>query len=97
MTIDDIIKILKQGKGIRIEFKERIDSVPRSFYETVVSFSNTDGGTILLGVRAGSTVLGVKENNFSKMKDESATAFYLVPSWNKKGTQLDAKRYPAPP
>jgi hypothetical protein len=45
MTLDDIKNIIQQGEGLKIEFKEAKDSVPQSFYETVASFSNTDGGT----------------------------------------------------
>jgi ATP-dependent DNA helicase RecG len=33
--------------------------VPSSFYETVVSFSNTDGGTILLGVDDNGIIKGI--------------------------------------
>ena len=50
MKVSEIGKILAQGEGISVEFKEAKEKVPASFYETVVSFANTIGGTILLGV-----------------------------------------------
>lgn len=42
---------LKEGN--RLEVKEALTSLPESIWETYVSFANTDGGTILLGVREG--------------------------------------------
>ncbi len=51
--------LMKQGEGLRIEFKDAKSTVPSSFYETVVSFANTDGGTILLGVDDDGVVKGI--------------------------------------
>jgi ATP-dependent DNA helicase RecG len=49
MKLDELQYILRQGEGTTIEFKESVVKVPKSLYETIVSFSNTDGGTIVLG------------------------------------------------
>ena len=62
MEIKDLQYLINQGEGLRIEFKDARDSVPSSFYETVVSFSNTDGGTILLGVDDQGNVKGIDVN-----------------------------------
>lgn len=59
MQPTDIDKLIIAGEGIRIEFKESPETVHASFYETVVSFSNTDGGTILLGISDNGAVKGV--------------------------------------
>jgi ATP-dependent DNA helicase RecG len=59
MEIKDLQYLINQGEGLRIEFKDARDSVPSSFYETVVSFSNTDGGTILLGVDDNGIIKGI--------------------------------------
>ena len=61
MDINDLQYLINQGEGLRIEFKDARNSVPSSFYETVVSFSNTDGGTILLGVDDQGNVNGIDE------------------------------------
>jgi ATP-dependent DNA helicase RecG len=74
MIIDDVNTLLKKGEGIRIEYKEGLDSVPKSFYETVSSFSNTDGGTILLGVNDSGVVLGVNDTSVSKIKSDLVTS-----------------------
>lgn len=60
------IKYLKEKT--HIEFKEAKNGVPKSLYETISSFANTQGGTIYLGVKEGNPtneVVGVK--NASKM------------------------------
>lgn len=62
MEINDLQYLINQGESLRIEFKDAKDSVPSSFYETVVSFSNTDGGTILLGVDDDGKVKGIDGN-----------------------------------
>ena len=59
MDTTQLQKLIQQGEGLRIEFKEAINTVPTSFYETVVSFANTDGGTILLGVDDNQRVIGI--------------------------------------
>lgn len=74
MNISEIEKIIQQGEGLRIEFKEAKTAVPDSFYETVISFSNTDGGTILLGVADDGNVLGIAPNSKVKLQKDIITA-----------------------
>jgi len=59
MTAEELTIQLKAGEGTRIEFKEAQGGVPSSLYESVVSFSNTDGGTIVLGADDMGQVIGV--------------------------------------
>ncbi len=59
MTEEQLNQIIAQGEGLKIEFKESKDTLPKAIYETVVAFSNTDGGTILLGVDDDGNVTGV--------------------------------------
>lgn len=44
-----------------MEFKQSQVSVPASLYETVVSFSNTDGGIIVLGVDDEGKIIGIDQ------------------------------------
>lgn len=74
MTLDDVIHIIQQGEGRKIEFKEAKTSIPQSLYETVVSFSNSDGGTILLGVADDGIVNGIDAEASIKMKKDLITA-----------------------
>jgi ATP-dependent DNA helicase RecG len=61
MNLEYINNLLSAGEGISIEFKEAAHSVPRSLYETIVSFANTDGGTILLGVTNDGIISGIPD------------------------------------
>lgn len=74
MTQQELNKILTQGEGIHIEFKEAQSGVPDSFYDTVVSFLNREGGVILLGVVDDGTVLGLGTQNLMNLKQDIVTA-----------------------
>jgi len=74
MQVDEINYLIRQGEGLKIEFKEAKDSVPHSFYDTVVSFANTDGGTILLGVDDNGKVTGIDPAAKIKLQKDIITA-----------------------
>jgi ATP-dependent DNA helicase RecG len=74
MEISDINRFIKKGEGLSIEFKNAKDAVPSSFYETVVSFSNTDGGTILLGVDDNGKITGIEKTASVKLQKDIITA-----------------------
>jgi hypothetical protein len=56
----NIYELLRRGEDIHCEFKQKIDD---EFLETIVSFSNTEGGYILLGVADDSTITGFEKKN----------------------------------
>lgn len=60
-------QFISQGEGKHIEFKSAKHSVPSDLYETVVSFSNTEGGTLLLGVNDDGTISGIEESSKNKI------------------------------
>ena len=74
MTVSEIGKIIAQGEGVSVEFKEAREKVPASFYETVVSFANTNGGAILLGVDDDCNVTGVNPEKKATLLKNIATA-----------------------
>lgn len=74
MDFNDLLSLLQQGEGKHIEFKDARDSVPSSLYETVVSFSNTEGGVILLGVDDEGKVLGIDSSVGSILKKNIITS-----------------------
>jgi ATP-dependent DNA helicase RecG len=82
MTESDIQKILSQGEGVSIEFKKAKTKVPSSLYETVVSFANTNGGVILLGVNDDGTVLGIAPELKSQFLKDIATALNSIENIN---------------
>ena len=74
MEIAELHKILAQGEGLRIEFKEAQNAVPDTFYDTVSSFLNREGGLILLGVDDDGNVQGLNENKLMQLKKNVVTA-----------------------
>lgn len=74
MKIKKLQKILEKGEGLKIEFKKSSDSVPVSLYETVVSFSNSEGGTIVLGVNDDGIVSGIQPDKVGQLKSDIITA-----------------------
>ena len=44
------LDLIQRGENITFEFKECKQGINRSVYETVCSFLNRHGGTLLLGV-----------------------------------------------
>ncbi len=67
MEEQQIKQIISLGEGKQIEFKSAKQSVPSDLYETIVSFSNTEGGTLLLGIEDDGTVSGIKEEFKNKI------------------------------
>ena len=68
MTLEKIRKLLREGEGITAEFKECVDALNNSVFETVCSFSNRYGGYILLGVRNNGEIIGVNPSTVQGMK-----------------------------
>ena len=56
MTDNDILHIIKQEESETLEFKS---SFNREAIETLVAFSNTRGGKLLIGVKNDHTITGV--------------------------------------
>ena len=68
MMLEQIRKLLSEGEGLTIEFKECVDELSNSVFETVCSFSNRYGGYIILGVSNDGNVIGIKPSAVQKMK-----------------------------
>jgi ATP-dependent DNA helicase RecG len=58
--------LLKQGEGLKLEFKENLDS--KNLAKEIVAFANTEGGRIFIGVNDKGEVKGVQITN--KLKSE---------------------------
>ena len=70
MDREQIINLIDKGEGVSIEFKLAGKAIPADMYETVVSFSNTNGGTIFLGVTDDGEIAGINTSLKNKwLKD----------------------------
>ena len=65
MTTEKLEKLLNEGEGFTVEYKECVNGLNDSVFETVCSFSNRYGGYMLLGVQEvdkKGVVIGVNPN-----------------------------------
>ncbi|MDR1700620.1 MAG: putative DNA binding domain-containing protein, partial [Lachnoclostridium sp.] len=72
MTSEHIRKLLAEGEGLTVEFKECVNELNNTVFETVCSFSNRYGGHLLLGVRDDREVIGVNPKAIQAMKKNFA-------------------------
>jgi predicted HTH transcriptional regulator len=72
-----IYDIIKQGENQQLDFKFEINDA-RKIAKTLVAFSNTDGGKLLIGVKDNGRIAGVRsEEEFYML--ESASSMYCKP------------------
>ena len=65
-------KIISAGEGIKTEFKEAQNKLPKNLFETVCAFLNTEGGKIYLGVKDSGKISGIDKNYAVKLKTDIA-------------------------
>ena len=58
MTRDELLHLIAQGEGQRLEFKRSLAEL-QAGVRTIAAFANAEGGTLFFGVRADGTVIGV--------------------------------------
>jgi predicted HTH transcriptional regulator len=81
-----IQKLIEQGEGQKLDFKKEISSIHK-IAKTIVSFANTKGGTLLIGVNDDKTVSGVRADEERHML-ETAAGFFSKPS-----IEIEIKEY----
>ena len=71
-----ILKEIKSGESKVLEFKEKFPS-NESIAKTVVAFSNTSGGKLVLGVNDSRDITGLEENtDIFELQDKIASIIY---------------------
>ena len=73
MTSDRIRQLLADGEGLTIEYKECVNGLNNSVWETVCSFSNRYGGHLILGADDSGSPIGVNPNAAQQIKRNFAT------------------------
>src|SRR5574344_2025864 len=73
MTISDILSLIHSGESQTVEFKRSYESVTKDVYDTVCSFSNSEGGHIFLGVLDNGTINGIKNGCVELEKKDFVT------------------------
>ncbi len=73
-----IKELIEQGEGLKLDFKQVIQN-PRKIAKSMVSFANTEGGVLLIGVRDNGSIAGVKTEDEIHMLDLAAD-FHCKPA-----------------
>ena len=74
MTEVELLKLIEGGENIQVEFKKSTTEITKDVYDTVCSFSNRDGGTIVLGVKDNGEILGIAPDAVDRMKKDFVTS-----------------------
>ncbi|WP_128544441.1 AlbA family DNA-binding domain-containing protein [Larkinella soli] len=75
----NLVELIAQGEGIRLEFKSTIHTAYR-IARTLTAFSNTVGGLLVIGVSDDGKVPGVESEMHEMQKIEKATDFLIDPA-----------------
>ncbi len=67
-----LVEQIEKGESKILEFKEALPK-NESLAKTIVAFSNTSGGKLIIGVDDDHKVVGVRDNLIFKMKDQIAS------------------------
>ena len=88
-----IIQLIKEGEGLTVEFKRTVDS-PFKIAKTIVSFANTSGGNLLIGVADHGAIMGVESELRELQKLEKALVKMIEPELvvQIKSENLDGKK-----
>lgn len=65
MTSEKIMKMIEGGESQSVEFKQTIPP-PQLIARYISAFANTDGGTVLFGIREPNIIVGINPQQFEK-------------------------------
>src|ERR1041384_3959823 len=81
VTRKDVMALIAEGEGLRIEFKRKFSS-PEKIAKEMIAFANTSGGTILFGIDDNKDVIGVESEKGEAELIDMAAKFYCKPEIN---------------
>ena len=80
MLKSDLLALIRQGEGAKIEFKTD-DVRPESMAKEIVSFANMNGGHILIGVEdGGGKIVGVRRDNLQAWMMDTVIGRHVHPA-----------------
>ena len=74
----DLLELINQGEGARLEFK-RDDVRPENLAREIVAFANMNGGVVLLGVEDNGNVSGIRRENAQAWLMDTVIRRYVEP------------------
>ena len=71
----NIRELIQNGENKRIEFKEQLPK-NEMIVKTVIAFSNTAGGKLIIGVRDDREIVGIEDSNIFELKDRLSSLIF---------------------
>ena len=68
-------KLITQGENKRVEFKEQLPK-NESIVKTIIAFSNTSGGKLIVGVNDNREIVGIDDKNIFELQDKIASLIF---------------------
>jgi hypothetical protein len=78
MKYKEFKQLLEAGEGISVEFKRKCTS-PEKIAKELCAFSNTKGGTMLVGIDDDAKIVGIKSEKTEIDIIDKACGFYIDP------------------
>ncbi|MGZ8548919.1 MAG: RNA-binding domain-containing protein [Sulfuricurvum sp.] len=75
MNSNPILEVITRGENKTVEFKEKLPK-NESIAKTVIAFSNTSGGRLIIGVSDVREVIGIDEENIFELQDKIASIVF---------------------
>ncbi len=89
--VASLLARIAQGEGLQLDFKQRIDSA-RKIARTLAAFANTQGGSLLIGVKDNGRILGIDPEQEYHMIDLAARRYVMPPvSFEARTYEIDGK------
>ena len=79
MDYKELVRIVKQGEGLHIEFKLKTNH-PEKIIREIVAFANTAGGYLLVGIDDTGQIKGLKNPQGDRYVLEKAIATQCIPA-----------------
>ena len=68
MKSQKLLELIREGESLTVEFKECKNKLNKDVFETVCSFLNRNGGSLILGIRDDGTLIGVDLEHVDQIK-----------------------------
>jgi predicted HTH transcriptional regulator len=88
-----IEQLIEQGEGLHLDFKFEVSDAAK-IARSLVAFANTDGGTLLIGVKDNGVIKGIKSEEEFYMIENSAQRYckpevkFSSKEWSIKGKKV---------
>ncbi|MCF6173068.1 MAG: ATP-binding protein, partial [Campylobacteraceae bacterium] len=88
-----ILLLIEQGEGVHLDFKFEVSDAPK-IARSLVAFANTEGGTLLIGVKDNGRIAGIRSEEEFYMIQNAAQRFchpeitFQTKEWQIKGKKV---------